>query len=736
MVWVLGSNEAAEESFAHGVTFALSMRWTLYILGCLLFGIMSWTLVTERETPVYVAMNLAGHPDDEDGATMHYLRHARNAVVYSVIFTRGEGGQNEIGPELYEALGAIRTEETEAAARQLGTQVYYMNFEDFGFSKTAYETFEWWGGREHVTAELVHLIRRLRPDVIFTNHDTITVGPQRQHGHHQAVGLAAFDAFHLAADPAYRPDQLAEPGVEPWQPARLLLRRFRGGPSFDAALPVGDINPATGMSYAAGAADALGFHASQGMDLFAARLQGVDTMRYVLLRSTAEEDLPLSDFFAGLTEGDRHEPDVTYLIDSGRIAGAQFSLDDSLAVPGQTVELSWGQLPDSRLRWQFSGAIDTTLSLETSPAHLHVLGSALATRPAKVFQYRRQNSHPPVVYAAFREGEPQPVVAGYLPLEIAPPLFLETDETVVRLKPGMNEIPVSVQAFDRTLTKTDVGVVAKAGGATLHADAVPIALPGEGAARHMVKVPLPETLPDSEFVIEVSAGASRVDIEGRVFDVSVAPGLRVGLVRSYDNTLERALQELDVSFVALDSLDLAAGPGAGLHTVVVDIRSYLVRNDLRAHNDLLLDWVRRGGHLVVMYHKTFEWNGDAWPPYELVLGRDRVTLEDAPVRVLESDHPLVTWPNRIEAGAWDGWVQERGLYFPREWDPAYEELFCLSDPGESEHCGSTLLATVGQGTYLYTALAWYRQLKVYHPGAYAAFANMISLPLRAAPAAD
>ncbi len=679
--------------------------------------------------PVHVAMNLAGHPDDEDGATMHYLRHVHNAEVYSVIFTRGEGGQNEIGPELYEELGAIRTAETEAAARQLGTQVYYLNFEDFGFSKTASETYERWGGRDHVTAELVRLIRLLKPDVIFTNHDTVTTGPQRQHGHHQAVGLSAFDAFHLAADSAYRPEQLSEAGVKLWQPARLLLRQFRGGSSLDAALPVGDIHPATGKSFAAGAADALGFHASQGMDLFAARLQEVDTMRYVLLRSTRQEELPLTDFFAGLPERQPREPELTYLIDSGRIQGARFSLDDSLAVPGQSVELSWASLPESHLRWEFSGAIDTTLGLETSPVRLQVPESAAATRPAWVFQYRHQTSHPPVVYAAFREGEPHPIFAGYLPLEIAPPLFLATEESVVRLGPGTNDIPVTVTAFDQTMTGVDLRAEVTGGGRTLHAATVRVELPAPGVVDQTLRVPLPAPLPDSEFVVELSAGPAQLEIAGRAFEVSAAPGLRVGLVHSYDNTLERALQELDVSYVALDSVDLAAGLRDDLHTIVLDIRSYLVRSDLRAHNDRLLDWVRRGGHLVVTYHKTFEWNNEPWSPHKLILGRARVTLEDAPVRVVRPDHPLVSWPNGIATGDWDGWVQERGLYFPSEWDPAFEELFCLSDPGEEEHCGSTLLATVGQGTYLYTALAWYRQLKVYHPGAYATFANMISLPL-------
>ncbi|HIL58008.1 MAG TPA: PIG-L family deacetylase, partial [Rhodothermales bacterium] len=199
---------------------------------------------SEVDTPrPLVVMNLAAHPDDEDGLTLAYYRGNRDAVAYSVIYTRGDGGQNEAGPELYERLGAIRSRETEAAGRTLGTQVFFLNHYDFGFSKHAREAFAEWGvpqqsfweprpseldaeaGRDLVTARLVYLYRALKPDVVFTNHDTVTVGANRQHGHHQAVGVSAYDAFALAADPTYHPEQLADEGVDLWQPKRLFLRR-------------------------------------------------------------------------------------------------------------------------------------------------------------------------------------------------------------------------------------------------------------------------------------------------------------------------------------------------------------------------------------------------------------------------------------------------------------------------------------------------------------------------------
>ncbi|MGB3543887.1 PIG-L deacetylase family protein, partial [Rubrivirga sp.] len=211
-------------------------------LALLLAGTASAQPVLDAPDRPLVVMNLAGHPDDEDGLTMAYYRGNQDAVVYSVIATRGEGGQNEAGPDLYERLGAIRTAETEAAARILGTRVVYLNRYDFGFSKHAAEAYAEWSqprtgfwedrdadlevgaGRDALVADVVHLVRRFKPDVLFTNHDTSTAWPNAQHGHHQALGNAAYQAFHLAADPSYQPSQLEDDGVDLWQPSRLFLR--------------------------------------------------------------------------------------------------------------------------------------------------------------------------------------------------------------------------------------------------------------------------------------------------------------------------------------------------------------------------------------------------------------------------------------------------------------------------------------------------------------------------------
>ncbi|GIV59848.1 MAG: hypothetical protein KatS3mg043_0937 [Rhodothermaceae bacterium] len=730
----------------------------------------SLTVRAQPHAPL-VVMNLAAHPDDEDGRTLTYYRHAKNAVAYSVIFTRGEGGQNEIGPELYEALGALRTEETERAARHLGTQVFFLNFYDFGFSKQADEAFEQWGGRDHVTARLVYLIRKLKPDVLFTNHDTVTVGPRRQHGQHQAVGLAAYDAFALAADPSYHPEQLREEGVDLWQPKRLFLRLWRGPAdgAYDVAVPVGATDPATGRPYYERAIAAIEEHASQGMGLFADRLR-TDAAYFVLLRSATDAPLDPADLAGNLAPNTAARPDLTYLIDAGRVPSlpaGTLTLDDDVAVPGQHLRLRWqaGSLPEGRLRWVFTGAADTTLHLDggmPGTLTLRLDPGATPTVPKKVYQYARFTNHPPVVYALYAAGADTLLAAGYLPLEIAPPVHVEATREAVRLHPGTNHLPLHARVFDpqaRHLT-LEATVTRDDDGAVIGQTATTFAPAAGGRADTTLTLRLPAGLAPGDYTITFTARIApallpvepaRARLPGRVFDVAVPEGLRVGVVQSYDNTLTQALTELGVEHVLLDSLALAHGDLDGLHTIVVDIRAYLVRPDLRAHNDRLLEWVRRGGHLIVNYQKTFEWNPDAddpfvpgrknpghFAPYPLVLSRDRVTREDAPVTVLHPELPLFHRPNEITGTVWEGWVQERGLYFPGRYDPAYTELFAMSDPGEPPLRSSTLLASYGTGTYLYTALVWYRQLKNYHPGVYAFFANMLSLPLvdgRSLPAA-
>ena len=170
-----------------------------------------------------------------------------------------------------------------------------------------------------------------------------------------------------------------------------------------------------------------------------------------------------------------------------------------------------------------------------------------------------------------------------------------------------------------------------------------------------------------------------------------------------------------------------SGEEAGFHAIVVGTRAYAVREDLVEHNQRLLDYARRGGHLIVLY-QTQEYVPSEMAPYPASLprGAEEVSEEDAPVRLLRPDHPLMAAPNRLTEADFDGWIEQRGSKFFSEWDPAYTPLVETHDTGQAPQEGVWLTAPVGEGRYTYLALALHRQLPYGVPGAYRILSNVIS----------
>src|SRR2546430_3626959 len=210
----------------------------------------------------WTVMCIAAHPDDEDGTSLIVMRHKYGAHTVSLFSTFGEGGQNAIGPELYEELGAIRARETMAAAEIQGSEPHFLGLKDFGYSKTRDEAFRFWGHEEGLR-RMVLEIRKLRPDVIITNHSTAS----NAHGHHQATTLMVVEAFDSAADPNKFPEQLKDGGTT-WQVQRLFVRaRGNQAPAAEAQILTIDPNekdPGRGVVYAEEALRALQQHATQG----------------------------------------------------------------------------------------------------------------------------------------------------------------------------------------------------------------------------------------------------------------------------------------------------------------------------------------------------------------------------------------------------------------------------------------------------------------------------------------
>jgi hypothetical protein len=215
-------------------------------------------------------------------------------------------------------------------------------------------------------------------------------------------------------------------------------------------------------------------------------------------------------------------------------------------------------------------------------------------------------------------------------------------------------------------------------------------------------------------------------------DAIVVSGRKVGYLPSYDQTLERALAALGVEAKKLTVDEIAKSDLAPFHTIIIDNRGYEAHQDLIPVNNRLLKFVGDGGTLVVFYHRTNEWNPNETrgrpqlAPYPITIGDERVTEEDAPVLFLQPRHPLLHFPNRITQKDFGDWVQERGLYFPREWDQQYTAILTTNDKGAPPLKGGLLVASYGRGNYIYTSYVWYRQLRAGLPGGYRFFANLIS----------
>ncbi len=209
---------------------------------------------------------------------------------------------------------------------------------------------------------------------------------------------------------------------------------------------------------------------------------------------------------------------------------------------------------------------------------------------------------------------------------------------------------------------------------------------------------------------------------------------RVGYIMGAGDEVPAAIRQLGAEVTLLDEAQLASGNLAQYDAVVVGIRAYNNRADLRANHNRLMEYVKQGGTVIVQYNVA-ERGGFGGPPrgdlahvgpYPLTVGGDRVTVEEAPIEFPNPQSPLLQVPNKITEADFLGWVQERGLYFPSEWDAQYESLFASHDPGEKLSKGATLVATYGRGTYIYSPMAWFRQLPAGVPGAYRIFANFLS----------
>mgnify|MGYP001297515160 CR=1 FL=1 len=211
-------------------------------------------------------------------------------------------------------------------------------------------------------------------------------------------------------------------------------------------------------------------------------------------------------------------------------------------------------------------------------------------------------------------------------------------------------------------------------------------------------------------------------------NVKVAPGLKIGYVMGSGDEVPESLGSLNLKAQLLTTQDLAEGDLSQYDMILLGIRAYAVRDDLRIHNARLLEYVKNGGVVIVEFN-TPEYNHNYAPyPYDLSNNPEVVVDETSKVKILEPSNPLMTWPNKITPADFNGWYEERGHGFMKSWDSHYQALLETHDPGQEPQKGGLLVARYGKGAYVYCAYALYRQLPEGVPGAFRLLANLVSLP--------
>jgi LmbE family N-acetylglucosaminyl deacetylase len=240
---------------------------------------------------------------------------------------------------------------------------------------------------------------------------------------------------------------------------------------------------------------------------------------------------------------------------------------------------------------------------------------------------------------------------------------------------------------------------------------------GKKVSKSITTIDYPHITPQRVFRDSASKTV-RVNVKKR--------GSRIGYIMGSGDEVPDALRQIGYEVTLLSDPDLESADFSRYDAIVTGVRAYNVRKRLKGAQPKLLDYVKNGGTLVVQYNTLQELVLESPGPYPFKVSNDRVTVEEAPIRFVKPDHPLLNSPNKITPADFEGWVQERGLNFTRDWDPRYETPLGSNDPGEPEKLGGELYARYGKGVYIYSAYDWFRELPAGVPGAYKLFANMVS----------
>jgi LmbE family N-acetylglucosaminyl deacetylase len=338
------------------------------------------------------------------------------------------------------------------------------------------------------------------------------------------------------------------------------------------------------------------------------------------------------------------------------------------------------------------------------------------------------------------------------PLAVGPPISVLLNSPVVVAPVGGTEksqIEVSVRSNVQTAVHAKLHLETPQGW-KVEPDSIPVELDHDGDVNNYTFQITPQNLHEGTYKVTARAEyngkqyaegfkvITRPDLDSyyayrpatenvQAVDVKLPPQLKVGYVMGTGDEIPSVLESVGLNTSIITPQELASGDLSRYGTIIAGIRAYDTRTDLREHNRRLLDYVNRGGTLIVQYNQsTGAFNDGHYTPYPATAANVRVSVEEQPVEILAPEERVFNWPNKITQKDFDGWVQERGLYFMSQWDAQFKPLLACNDPGEPSQKGGLLLAHYGKGIYIYSAYGFSRQLPAGVPGAIRLFVNLVS----------
>jgi LmbE family N-acetylglucosaminyl deacetylase len=777
---------------------------------------------------------VAAHPDDENTRLISYMANHVKARTAYLSLTRGDGGQNLVGPEIREQLGVIRTQELLAARRIDGGEQLFTRANDFGYSKHPDETLAIWN-KEEVLSDVVLAIRKFKPDIIINRFDHRT--PGSTHGHHTSSAMLSMEAFELANNKSAYPHQLKQASL--WQPKRVFFNTYSWGRISEEtdktkllSLDMGVYFPSSGLSNTEIASLSRSMHKSQGFGNTGTRgesleyielikgkfpqdktniFEGIDTSWNRIkggkaigdILNQVEKNYDFTNPSASIKElilayqliqklEDDHwkkikSEDIKNIIASCAGLYLEVATKTNYATNSESVNIDIEVINRSdshivlksiintngivikkdidlknNIAYDFKEVIKIDNQPPTTPYWLRKKGTlgmyhvenaewiGLPETPKSnnvvfnlIFENTPISFTKPIVY---KTNDP---VKGevYKPFEIIPEASAKISEKVIIFENDhQKDILIIVKAsrdhlegYVEVCHPNDWQVFPKKQKVTIEHKGeeqhfvftiIPPKNQSEGYISPIVNIN--EALYTKE-LIELSYDYIPLQTvllpsESKIVRLDIKKkGENIGYIEGAGDVVPESLRQIGYNVVTIKPDAINAETLNKFDAIVVGIRAYNTVDDLKYKQQLLFDFVAEGGNMIVQYNTNTRLKVDALAPYDLKLSRDRVTDEHAEVTFLNPEHTLLNYPNKITQKDFEGWEQERGLYFPDEWTSDFTPILSMHDKDESAKDGSLLVAKYGKGHYIYTGLSFFREFPEGVSGAYRLFANMLSI---------